>query len=85
MFVVDSEISRQFSESARLVCLLFFRQSGGRAAEPDGARRPASRLHPDGDELHRPERSPTPPPAPPRARQHAGRHHRPSPSRCDPS
>lgn len=80
----EMQLSRvSLSGSACVVGLLFFRQSRGRAAEPDGARRPASRLHPHGNELHRPKHPPTPSTPPPRARQHAGRHHRPSPNRCE--
>ncbi len=77
-----TEAPARFSEVTDLLSVVF-RQGGGGAAEPDGARRPASRLHPNGDELHRPEHPPPPPAPSTGARQHAGRHHRPSSERSD--
>lgn len=67
----------------RLMGQCVFRQSGGGTQESDGARRQASQLHPDGNELHWPKLPPTPPSSPPRARQHARCYHRPSWSRYE--
>lgn len=51
------------------------RPTSGGPAEPDGAGRPASQLHPHGDEVHRPGEAPAPPLSPPRGQRHARRHH----------
>lgn len=62
---------------------LFCRQSGGGAEKFDGARCPASQLHPDGDEHHRPALPHAPPSSSCGARQHAWCHHCPSPERYE--